>query len=94
MEEKSVSFKVVLNDAKNVTEVRRFVVDRDVSTSLAYILDKLVQIFPLLRRKDFKLSWTDEDGDKVIHKKLFPNYQNVVIFYKVLPFRKKYVSYL
>ena len=68
MEEKSVSFKVVLNDAKNIAEVRRFVVDRDVSTSLAYILDKLVQIFPLLRQKDFKLSWTDEDGDKVIHK--------------------------
>ena len=68
MEEQTVSFKVVLNDAKNGAEVRRFVVDRDVSTSLAYILDKLVQIFPLLRRKDFKLSWTEEDGDKVIYE--------------------------
>jgi len=64
MGDKSVSFKVCLNDATSEPEVRRFVVDRDVSSSLSYLREKLITIFPALR-KDFKLTWTDDEGDKV-----------------------------
>ena len=65
MGDKSVSFKVCLNDATSEPEVRRFVIDRDVSSSLNYLREKLITIFPALRRKDFKLTWTDDEGDKV-----------------------------
>jgi sequestosome 1 len=65
MGDKSVSFKVCLNDATSEPEVRRFVIDRDVSSSLNYLQEKLITIFPALLRKDFKLTWTDDEGDRV-----------------------------
>jgi hypothetical protein len=64
----SVSFKVYLKCNSNDVddEVKRFVVDRDVSTSFAYLQEKLVTLFPaILRTNTFQLGWTDEDGDKV-----------------------------
>jgi hypothetical protein len=63
-----VSFKVYLRSNSNSIddEIKRFLVDRDVSTSLAYLQEKLVSLFPaVLRTNTFRLSWTDEDGDKV-----------------------------
>ena len=63
----NVSFKAVLRDPKDEDnqEVRRFNVEKDVSTSLAYVMERLVTIFPRLRREDFVLAWTDSDGDEV-----------------------------
>merc|ERR1712004_774407 len=63
----NVSFKVYLKDPSQgeELEVRRFVVDKEVSTSLVYIKEKLVSIFPLLADKIFSVSWTDEDGDSI-----------------------------
>merc|ERR1712209_294070 len=63
----NVSFKVYLKDPSQgeETEVRRFVVDKEVSTSLVYIKEKLVSIFPILADKIFSVSWTDEDGDSI-----------------------------
>jgi len=63
----NVSFKVFLKDAENggENEVRRFVVDRDVSTSFTYLQEKLCAVFPQLKQKTFSVSWTDEDGDSV-----------------------------
>merc|ERR1711963_1184044 len=63
----NVSFKVYLKDPSQgeETEVRRFVVDKEVSTSLGYIKEKLVSIFPVLADKIFSISWTDEDGDSI-----------------------------
>merc|ERR1712226_617881 len=63
----NVSFKVYLKDPSQgeETEVRRFVVDREVSTSLVYIKEKLVSVFPVLAEKLFSVSWTDEDGDAI-----------------------------
>merc|ERR1712004_303407 len=63
----NVSFKVYLKDPSQgeETEVRRFVVDKEVSTSLVYIKEKLVSIFPILVDKIFSVSWTDEDGDSI-----------------------------
>merc|ERR1712211_116615 len=51
----NVSFKVYLKDPSQgeETEVRRFVVDKEVSTSLVYIKEKLVSIFPVLADKIF-----------------------------------------
>jgi hypothetical protein len=43
----NVSFKVSLKDAGE-NEVRRFVVDRDVSTSFTYLQEKLCAVFPQL----------------------------------------------
>ena len=65
MEANTVSYKVSMKEANTDQEVRRFVIDRDVSTSLTYLREKLMTIFPALRRKDFDLTWTDEDGDDV-----------------------------
>merc|ERR1712004_784607 len=58
----NVSFKVYLKDPSQgeELEVRRFVVDKEVSTSLVYIKEKLVSIFPVLADKIF--SWTTEAG--------------------------------
>merc|ERR1711892_420105 len=63
----NVSFKVFLKDSNNVgeNEVRRFVVDKDVSTSFTCLQEKLCAVFPQLKLKIFSVSWTDEDGDTV-----------------------------
>merc|ERR1711915_1022197 len=63
----TVSFKVFLKDSENAgnDEVRRFVLDRDVSTSFTYLQEKLCAVFPQLKQKIFSVNWTDEDGDNV-----------------------------
>merc|ERR1712173_365800 len=58
----SVSFKVVL---KEQNELRRFVVDKEVSSSFSYLQEKLCLVFPQLKQKIFSISWTDEEGDIV-----------------------------
>merc|ERR1739838_272539 len=63
----NVSFKVFLKDSNDggENEVRRFVVDKEVSTSFTYLQEKLCAVFPQLKLKIFSVSWTDEDGDTV-----------------------------
>ena len=63
----NVSFKVYLKDpsVEEGSEVRRFVVDKAVSTSLLYVREKLVSVFPSLAERVFSVSWTDEDGDTI-----------------------------
>merc|ERR1712098_259942 len=66
--EDSVSYKAFLakGPEKIDTEVRRFVVEKDVSTSFTYLKEKLASMFPSLGpRADFVVSWTDSDGDMV-----------------------------
>jgi len=58
----SVSFKVVL---KEENELRRFMVDKEVSTSFSYLQEKLCLVFPQLKQKIFSITWIDEDGDMV-----------------------------
>merc|ERR1739845_295042 len=62
----NVSFKVSLlsEDSLTKTEVRRFVVPQDCSTSLIYLKEKIRTIFNL-GRSTCKVSWRDEDGDDV-----------------------------
>jgi len=61
----NVSFKVVLKDKETEDELRRFVVDKEVSTSFPYLQEKLCLVFPRLKQKIFSVTWTDEDGDMV-----------------------------
>merc|ERR1711915_807155 len=65
MPAESVSFKVFLKDKEHAEEVRRFVVDKDVSTIFTYLQEKLCTVFPQLKQKIFSVNWTDEDGDNV-----------------------------
>merc|ERR1712013_845561 len=60
----NVPFKVYLKDPSQgeELEVRRFVVDKEVSTSLVYIKEKLVSIFPVLADKIFSVSWGHRQG--------------------------------
>ena len=60
----NVSFKVFYkNDGEE--EVRRFVIDKGVSTSYDYLVGKLELVFPSLKGAQYNLCWTDADGDNV-----------------------------
>ena len=43
----------------------QFSFSMQVSTSLVYIKEKLVNVFPVLAERIFSVSWTDEDGDVI-----------------------------
>merc|ERR1712223_2285896 len=61
----SVSFKVsLLKENGEKSEVRRFVVPQDCSSSLIYLKEKIRTIFNL-GRSNCKVSWKDEDNDDV-----------------------------
>merc|ERR1711963_1268300 len=60
----NVSFKVFLKNSEE-QEVRRFVIDKNVSTSYEYLLEKLRVVFPQIQGSSFTVAWTDEDGDLV-----------------------------
>jgi sequestosome 1 len=60
----NVSFKVFLKKSDE-QEVRRFVIDKNVSTSYDYLLEKLRVVFPQIQGSVFTVGWTDEDGDHV-----------------------------
>ncbi len=42
----------------NPVEIRRFTVDQDVSSSYAYLLEKVVQVFPSVKSENVILAWT------------------------------------
>jgi len=60
----NVSFKVYLKNQEE-QEVRRFVIDKNVSTSFEYLVGKLRVIFPQIQTSVFTVGWTDDDGDQV-----------------------------
>merc|ERR1711963_753000 len=61
----SLSFKVsLLKENGEKSEVRRFVVPQDCSSSLIYLKEKIRTIFNL-GRSNCKVSWKDEDNDDV-----------------------------
>merc|ERR1712004_525067 len=71
MNGEQVSYKVTLlanqNDKSGETksEVRRFVVPQDCSTSMVYLKEKLRSIFGRQVENGMKITWRDEDGDDV-----------------------------
>ena len=42
------------------TEIRRFSLDQDVSTSYSYLVQKLAQVFPSIAAEEIVLSWEGE----------------------------------
>ena len=62
----TVSFKASkANPTTGETEVRRFTIDKDVSSSYAYLQQKLASVFPDISRKVFGVCWMDNDNDMV-----------------------------
>jgi hypothetical protein len=67
----TVSYKVYLYKQEYATpkgpalEVRRIGIDRDVSTSYAYLKEKLVSVFPILGRtkNQYSVIWQDEENE-------------------------------
>jgi len=41
-------------------EIRRFTVDQDVTTSYAYLVQKIAQVFPSLRADNITVAWIGE----------------------------------
>jgi len=61
-----VSFKGFLKSSTpGESEVRRFLVDKDVSSNFVYLQEKVATVYPTLKHKLFNISWVDSDGDEV-----------------------------
>merc|ERR1712012_15325 len=60
----NVSFKVFYKK-EGEDEVRRFVIDKNVSTSFDYLVGKLEMVFPGLKGAQYSVCWSDADGDNV-----------------------------
>merc|ERR1712012_1172115 len=60
----NVSFKVFYKK-EGEDEVRRFVIDKNVSTSYDYLVGKLEMVFPSLKGAQYSVCWSDADGDNV-----------------------------
>jgi len=70
MNGEQVSYKVSLltqsgEGTETKSEVRRFVVPQDCSTSMVYLKEKLRSLFGNQLSKGLKITWKDEDGDDV-----------------------------
>ena len=68
-----VSFKITLvkkdrDGTKEQVEIRRVSVDSDVSTSFAYLTEKLATVFPILKERPGNVMWIDMDQDSVTIK--------------------------
>jgi len=61
----TVLFKAIKSTQDGETEVRRFQVDKDVSSSFTYLQQKLASVFPDVSRKVFGITWVDTDNDTV-----------------------------
>lgn len=53
----SISVKAYLNIADNQTEIRRFSIDSDASTSYVYLVEKIRNVYPSVKRDNIKLFW-------------------------------------
>jgi len=70
MDGEQVPYKVSLwikseDGTETQSEVRRFVVPQDCSTSMVYLKEKLRSLFGNQLSKGLKITWKDEDGDDV-----------------------------
>ncbi|XP_012280423.1 sequestosome-1 [Orussus abietinus] len=65
-----VKFKAYLiqydDDDASKYEVRKFNVDGAVTTSYEYICGRLRVVFPVLRQKDFTVTWHDSEDDEIV----------------------------
>ena len=61
----SISYKAFFVGENDESEVRRFTIDKEVSSNFSYLREKLMMVFPELQTKKFSILWTDTDGDNV-----------------------------
>lgn len=61
---KAYLYKGKLGDPEGA-EIRRFVIDQDVSSNFEYLSKKLIHLFPNLTPDNFSVYWKDEEGDFV-----------------------------
>lgn len=57
----SLTFKAFLYERTwrgDPIEIRRFTIDQDVSSSFAYLVEKVVQVFPSLKADNIVIAWT------------------------------------
>lgn len=57
----SLTFKAFLYEKTwrgDPIEIRRFTIDQDVSSSFAYLVEKVVQVFPSLKANNTIIAWT------------------------------------
>lgn len=62
----SVTVKTYFNFRSSEPEIRRFSVDADASTSYDYLVEKIRNVYPTLKREDLQLFWKDEDNELII----------------------------
>ena len=62
-----VSFKAFLQDPQNKdeSEVRRFVMEKTISTSFSSLQERLCEVFQDLDENMFSITWSDMDEDMV-----------------------------
>ena len=62
-----VSFKAFSQDPENKdeSEVRRFVMEKNISTSFSSLEEILCEVFPHLYENMFSITWSDKDEDMV-----------------------------
>lgn len=70
----SLTFKAFLYERTwrgDPVEIRRFTVDQDVSSSYAYLLEKVVQVFPSLTTGNAILAWTGNEYNNIIQNDIY-----------------------
>ena len=59
-----VTVKAVICDANGQeSQVRKFVIDKQICTSFGYLVNKLEQLVPELADHKFDITWRDEEND-------------------------------
>lgn len=61
----ALSVKAYFYKPDGNTEIRRFSIDQDVTTSFEYLLHKVRDVFPGLQDKRLTFYWADKEGDTV-----------------------------
>lgn len=62
----ALSVKAYIFPDTSQQEIRRFAVDEGASASYAYLVQKIEQVFPIVRGKIFKLFWKGKEIEFVL----------------------------
>lgn len=68
MESSTINVKTFLEQdqsAQGNAEIRRFVLDQEVSTSFDYLRSKIAAIYPSLEEQNFRVYWKGEYFDRM-----------------------------
>ena len=62
----ALSVKAYIFPDTSQQEIRRFAIDEGASANYAYLVQKIEQVFPIVRGKIFKLFWKGEEIEFVL----------------------------